>query len=131
MWQVLALQGKHRHLQAHDPAFGPVVQSSDILGHQVQVHHVVQVGSALLLGEPQIVGVDLEHHASRTPPGEGQRWVCTGRDDQMYLGRQVVEQEGQGTVDGSGFDGVIVLQNQDRVVWQGAQFVDQGGQDSL
>jgi hypothetical protein len=43
----------------------------------------------------------------------------------------VIEQEGEGSVDGWVLDGVIIIQNQYKIVSKPDQVIDENGSDSL
>jgi hypothetical protein len=43
----------------------------------------------------------------------------------------MVEQEGHSLMDFGVIDGVVVIENQVKLVWQLAEFVDHGGEDTL
>ncbi len=49
--------------------------------------------------------------------------------DQVDLGRQVLDQKGQGLIYGLGIDRVVVIQDQDKALGDGGNLVEQGGQD--
>ena len=55
--------------------------------------------------------------------------VFTGGDHQVDLGRQVIDEEGQGLIYGSGIERVVVIQDQDKALGDGGNLVEQGGQD--
>ena len=47
------------------------------------------------------------------------------------MGRQVLQQKGQGLVDRRSIDGVVVVQHQEEAIWQGRKVVEHGRQDRL
>ena len=49
----------------------------------------------------------------------------------MQLRRQVLEQEGHGAVDGKLLDEVIIVEDQDNMLWQGTHVVDEFHQDCV
>ena len=55
--------------------------------------------------------------------------VLTGGDDQVHLWRQVLEQKGEGIVNRSGIDHVVVVEDEDEIVRDGGDFIEQGRQD--
>ena len=46
----------------------------------------------------------------------------------MHLGRQVVEQKGEGLVNRWGIDQVVIVQDEDKIVRDGGDFIEQGRQ---
>jgi hypothetical protein len=61
-------------------------------------------------------------------PGQGQVRILAGGDDQVHPRRQVLEQEGEGIVDRSGIDNVVVVEDEDEIVRDGVDLVEQGRQ---
>src|SRR5829696_8881037 len=57
--------------------------------------------------------------------------MLAGGYDQVHLWRQVLKQKCEGIVDRSCIDYVIVVQDEDKVVLDGSEFVEQTGQDRL
>jgi hypothetical protein len=57
--------------------------------------------------------------------------VLAGGNDQVHPWRQVLEQEGEGIVNGSGIDEVVVVEDDNEIVRDGVNFVEQGCQDSF
>ncbi len=49
----------------------------------------------------------------------------------MHLRWQVLEQKGEVFVNRFGIDYVVVVQNEDEMIWESGDFVEQGGQDRL
>ena len=60
-------------LQGGDPALRASLQRRDIVGGQVQAHHVVQVRRRLVRGEAQVGGTDLDELAACSQARQGQR----------------------------------------------------------
>src|SRR5687767_4545055 len=56
-------------------------------------------------------------------------WVFTGGDDQVHLWWLVLEQKGEGLVNRFGINHVIVVQDENEFVWDGSDFIEQGGQN--
>jgi hypothetical protein len=50
-------------------------------------------------------------------------WIITGGDDQVHLWWQVLEQKGEGVVDGLGFDQVVVIEDEDNPIGEGGDLV--------
>ena len=91
--------GKGRHLQPGDPALGPLVERRHLLGREDEPHRLAEEGGRFVRREPEVVGADLNHLPPRSQPGDGNRWIGAGGDDQMEVGRQVFQEKGQGAVD--------------------------------
>ncbi len=70
-------------------------------------------GSRFFLREAQITGADLEQLATRAQPGEREEWIRARGEDQMEVGRQMIECERQPFVNGLFRDEMEVIQDQD------------------
>src|SRR5919107_3728441 len=55
--------------------------------------------------------------------------VLAGGDDQVHPWRQVLDQEGEGIVDRCGIDNVVVVEDENEIVFDGGDLVEQGRQD--
>ena len=66
----------------------------------------------LLRREAQVARSQLGQLATGAQAGQRQRRVDPGRDDQVHLGRQVLQKIRQRIVDGLGLDQVVVIQHQ-------------------
>ena len=69
---VAPLHRERGELQARDPAFGPRLQGRDVVGREVQPHHLVEEGGRLIGGEAQVGGPQLGQLAARPQAGQGQ-----------------------------------------------------------
>ena len=107
-----ALQGDRGQLQAGDPALGAGFERGDVVGREVEVHHLVEKVGGLGRGEAQVGGAQLGQLASGAQSGQGQGWILTGGDDQVHLRRQVLDQEGQGIVHRPGVEDVVVVEHE-------------------
>ncbi len=56
-------------------------------------------------------------------------WILTGGDDQVHLGRQVLEQKGEGFVNRFGIDHMVVVKDEDEMVRDGGDLVEQDCQN--
>ena len=56
-------------------------------------------------------------------------WILTGGDDQVHLGRQVLEQKDKGLINRLGINHMVVIQDQDEIVRDGGDFIEQGRQN--
>src|SRR5687767_14371789 len=81
--------------------------------------------------ETQIGGADFDQFAARSQTRQGQGWIGAARDHQMQRRRKVVQKKGHTFVDGERFDKVVVVEDQDDLRFDGAEFVDQGGEYGL
>ncbi len=73
----------------------------------------------------------LGHLSTAAQACDGQGRVGAGGDDQMHITWQVIEQEGKSIVNRLGCDEVVVIENQDKGVWDGVDLVDQRCEDRL
>ena len=77
----------------------------------------------------ELGGRDLEKLAPRPEPGDGQRGLHAGREDELQPGGRVVQEEGHRLVHLRARDDVVVLDDQHEVVLEGVEVVDQDRQD--
>ena len=56
-------------------------------------------------------------------------WILPGGDDQMHLGWQVLDHEGEGTVNRFGINSVVVVEDKDEIIRDVGDLVEQGRQD--
>ena len=110
-------------LQAGDPALGAGFQGGDIFRREAQAHRPVEELGGLGGGETQVRGAQFGQLAPGAQPGQGQLRILAGGDDQVHARRQVLEQEGEGVVDPSGIDNVVVVEDEDEIVRHGVDFV--------
>ena len=101
---VMSLQGERGQLQAGNPAFGAVFQGGDVRRREVEAHHRVEKSGGFGGGETQVGGAQFGQLAPGAEPGQGERRILAGGDDQVHLRRQVLEQKGEGLVDRPGLD---------------------------
>ena len=102
-------------LQAGNPAFGAGFQRGDVVRGEVQAHHLVEELGGFGGGEAQVGGAQLGQLAPGAQPGQRQRRILAGGDDQVHLRRQVFEQKGQGLVDRLGINDVVVVEDEDEL----------------
>ena len=69
----------------------------------------------------QVGGAQLGQLAPDAEPGQGQRWILTGGDDQVHLWRQVLDQKGEGLVDRFGINHVVVVKDEDEAFRDGGE----------
>ena len=63
--------------------------------------------------------------------GQRQIWIFTRGDEQVHLRRLVFDEESQGLIDRLGIDRVVVIQDEQKVLRDGGNFVEQGGQNGF
>ena len=105
-------QRECRQLEGGDPAFGARLQCGDVGGGELECGDVVEVGRDLGQGEAQVGGTDLDQLAPGAQAGQRQRRVDAGADDQVHLGRKVLEQVGHARLQVGVVDEVVVVQDQ-------------------
>ena len=118
------------------PATQPSVRSLErvhVGGREVQPHHPVEELPRLGRGEAEVGGAHLGELPATAEPGQRQRWVGAGRDHQVQVVGEVVEEEGHRLVHVRRFDGVVVVENEDplrarRVLAGARDVVDERGQ---
>ncbi len=84
-------QGQRRELQGGDPALGAGLQRRDVARSDREGGDVVEVRRGLGQREAQVGGTDLDQLAPRAQSGQWQRRVHAGADDQVHLGRKVLD----------------------------------------
>ena len=118
-------------LQAGRPALGARHQRRHLPLRQAQPHARVQELGGLLGSEAQVGGAHLGQLAAGAQARQRQRRILAGGEHQVDRRRQMLEQEGDGGVDGRGAHQVVVVQHQQARLGQGGQVVDQAGEDGL
>ena len=108
-----AAQREGGELKAGDPPFGALLQRVRVGGGELQPHHLVEELSSLVGGEAQIGGAQLDELSASPEPGHLQRWIGPGRDHQVHLIGDMVEEEGHCFVHVGRFDDVIVVEHED------------------
>ena len=108
----LAGQREARQLQHRGPALGPRHERVEVVIRQLHAHPVREEDLRLLLGEEERVGPKLEELAVGPQPRERQARVLAGRDHQVGLGGQALEQGPDGAPDVRGSDHVVVVEHE-------------------
>ena len=108
------------------PAIQPsvlVFERGDLVGGEVEAHHLVEERGGLGRGEAQVGGAQLGQLPPGAQPGQGQGRILAGGDDQVQPGRQVLDQEGQRIVHRPGVEDVVVVEHEDadRPGWRRAR----------
>ena len=85
----------------------------------------------LVRGEAEVGAAQLGQLASGAQSGQGQGWILAGGDDQVQLGRQVLDQEGQRIVHRLGVEDVVVVEHEHDIARDGGDVVEQGRQRRL
>jgi len=104
------------HLQARDPPLGAFFQGSDFGDCEIQPHSLVEERGCLCGRESQIVLADLGQLPAGAQARKGKGRVLAGSDGQVQAGWQVIEQKGEGLMDGLRLDQVIVVEDEDKAV---------------
>ena len=81
--------------------------------------------------EAQVRNAKLGQPSPRAQPRERQRRARAAGDDQVHRRRRVVEQKGEGVVDGLRAYGVVVVEHEDEVAGQLQDLVAESGEDGL
>ncbi len=56
-------------------------------------------------------------------------WIFAGGNDQMHLWRQVLDEICEGHVNRFGINHVVVIKDEDEMVWERGDLIEQGHQD--
>ncbi len=100
--------------------------SSLVAGARRHPQRPCQVIGDIVGREAQVIDTCLDHLPPLPQPRQGQGWIRAVGDDQVHLGREMLEQERQGPVNGLGFDDVIFVGDQDQVVCKRSDSADEG-----
>ena len=92
--------------------FGARLQRGDVAGGELERSDLVEVGRDLGQGEAQVGGADLDEVAPGAQARQRQRRVDAGADDQVHLGREVLEQVGHARLQVGVVDEVVVVQDE-------------------
>ena len=113
-WVGPVADGQPGELQADDPALGPVFQRGDIRLGQGQAHHLIQEAIGFAAGKAQIPGPDLGQLVVGPQPGQRQRRVFAGEQDQVQRLGQVGHQLLQDLQDEAILDHLKIVQDQQK-----------------
>lgn len=113
-------------LQPSDPAFGTLLERHQRVLREIQAHRTPQERCRLLGREPEVVGAQLGHLASRAQAGKRQGRIDATRDDEVHLRWQVIEQEGDHVVYRLVRYDVVVIEDEGKILRYGCDLVDQG-----
>ena len=120
--------GQRGQLEPRRPALGPIHQSINGAGLDLGLAHGRDQAGGFRGTEPQIGGSDLGQLAASPHPGERQRWVEPGGNDQPQRGRQIAQQVLDGLVDADVGQQVVVVQDQRAPGVARGQLIEQRGQ---
>ena len=81
--------------------------------------------------EAQVGGAQLGQLAPGAQAGQRQRRIFAGGDDQVHLWRLVFDEEGQGLIDRSGIERMVVIEHEDERIRDGGDVVEQGCQQRV
>src|SRR5437588_1274383 len=127
---VMVLEGVGSELQAGDPTFGANLKADTVLRGEGKSHDLGEEGGGFLGGEAQVGGAEFEQGplAAQAGGGEGERGVLAGGKDKMKLRRKMLQQKGQGRMNGLSSNDMIIFQDKNGALLARAsavQFVDQ------
>ena len=110
------------------PATQPSVLASSAAtsSAEVEAHRLSEEVGGLGRGEAEVGAAHLGQLASGAQSRQGQRGILAGGDDQVHLGRQVRDQEGQRIVHRPGVEDVVVVEDEHDVARDGGEVVEQG-----
>ena len=120
--------GERGQLQAGDPAFGAGFQGGDILRRESEAHRPIEKLGCFGRSKAQICGAQLGHAAAGAEPGQGEARILAGGNDQVDMGRLMLEQKGEGVVDRFGLNHVVIVEHEDEAALETGDFIEQGGQ---
>ena len=103
---------QRRQLQPGDPALGARLQRGQIGSGERQAHDLIEKGRGFVGGEAQIVARAVRSRPAARRRASGRGGSARVRITRCSCGRQIVEQPGQGRVNGRRGDHVIVLEHQ-------------------
>ncbi len=121
----VALHGKRGQLQAGDPALGPRFQRGDIVRGELQTHRLVEKLSGFARAEAQVGGAQFGQLSTGAQAGQGKLRILAGRNDQMHLGGQMLEQKGERVVNSPGINQMIVVKDEDEGILDGGDVIQQ------
>ena len=124
---VAALHGERGDLQAGDPALGARFQRLDLVRRKDQSHGPGKKNARLFRRKTQLVGSQFGQLIVGAQARQRQRWIDAGRDGQMQVVRQVLDQVCHPAVDGLRVDDVIVFEDDGERLGKRGDFVDQRG----
>ncbi|MNZ47282.1 hypothetical protein D3C78_649910 [compost metagenome] len=128
---LLAAHGKQ--LQAGDPAVAEVMQQAGVAGVDIAQLRLKEL-LRFLRGEAQVAQVQFQREVLAAQPRQRQRHRTARGQDQVQVGRCVVEQPLQGFVDGGVGEGMQVVEHQHhfaRVAGDAAHQGDYGALDAF
>ena len=128
---LAALHRQRGQLQTGDPALSPPLEGGDILRRKVKLHHLPQKAACLFLRELEITLPDVSDLSARTQAGQRQGGIFTSGNDQVHLGRLVLQEKGELLVDGQRLDQVVVIEDEHEGLWADRDIVDQAGEQCL
>ena len=113
----LSLQRQGGQLQAGRPPFGAGRQRHHRRGGQDIANRFPQQRGRLLGGEPQIAGAQLGELPAGPQPRQRQRRIGPAGQHQVHAQGQMLEQEHKRLVHLLGVDQVVVVENQQQLIF--------------
>ena len=126
---LMVPKGSGSHLQARDPSLGPVGQGVHVIQAQFQIREGLQEGPSFLDLETQIFHPQLVHLTTAAQAGNREGRIGAGGDQDVRLGRQMIDQVSHPVVYGLILDEMIVIENEQGLSRRLTHLVDQGDQD--
>jgi hypothetical protein len=90
----------------------------------LQTHHLAEECGGCVRGKGQIGGTQFGQLISGTPVGDREGRIGTGRDDQMHLRRQMVNQIRDRLVERWRFEHVVIVHDEGETVGEGGNLVE-------
>jgi len=108
---------------------GAGFEDSHVVRREVQAHHLIEESGGFTGRKAQVRLAQFGQLTTRAQASQGQRRGGAGSEHQMQLRRQMVEQKGEGVVDGFGLYHVVVIEDEGKRVWDGCNLIGQGCQN--
>src|SRR5215469_11242259 len=102
-------------LEPRNPAFRAALHEGNLLLGERESHHRMQKGAGLLGGEAQLSGSHFTELAACPQASQWQWWVGTSDEDEMHLGRRMLQEEHHTAMDRLGGDEVVVVEHEGKI----------------
>ncbi|MEZ5298441.1 MAG: hypothetical protein R2697_19860 [Ilumatobacteraceae bacterium] len=126
---VTIAERERRELQGGDPSLGTFAQDGGVGGGERPVEGTVEICGDLVVPEPEVGRPHLEQITAGSPPGERSGGSARVRDDEVEPRGRLLDEDGDGVVDGGDTDRVVVVEEHRDVVPGVRHVVDDGGHD--
>jgi hypothetical protein len=128
---LLSVHRKCGHLQTGNPALCAAFQCGNIFHREIKVRDLIEKFCGLGQRKAQVRGAEFGQLIAGTQARDRQRRVFTGGDDQMHLGRQVVDDKGKRLINRLCINKVIVIQNEEKAIGHCRDLVEQSSQNGF